>query len=101
MVMTTSASLTALSIESAALPPASTERRCVLVPVEADDRVAGLDQIVGHRAAHDAEPDESDCAHWILVSCVWTCWFRAECARGSGGSQSKVSVLVALYSRPT
>ena len=31
--------------------------------IEADDLVAGLDEIGGHRPAHVAESDECDCCH--------------------------------------
>ena len=71
--------------------------------VAADDGVPGSDQMGCHRAAHDAQPDESDCAHWILVSaCGVADQAVTLCApRSEGGSQSNVSGLVALYSRPT
>ena len=71
--------------------------------VAADDGVPGSDQMGCHWAAHDAQSDESDCAHWILVS-------ACGCGKSGGdalrtalgrGSQSNVSGLVALYSRPT
>ena len=35
--------------------------------VTSDHGVSGSDQVTFHGAAHDAQPDESDCAHWILV----------------------------------
>ena len=85
---------------SAAWPPASTSGLALLGrAVEAGDGVAGVDQVDGHRAAHDAEADEGDVRHVvILVSAV------VGAARGRlAGSQPKLSAVVVdgLYSRPT
>src|SRR5262249_41362918 len=75
--------------------------------VVAGDVVAGLDQVAGHRAAHDAQPDEGDGGHDALPSRElparplpplppWP-------ARRSRGSQARLSTVgtVALYPAPT
>ena len=61
IVMITSASATASAMLSAPVPPASTRAvDLAAAAVVAGHGVAGLDQVGGHRAAHDAEADEGD-----------------------------------------
>ena len=62
--------------------------------IEAGDRMAGLDEIGGHRAAHVAEPDECDLAHVCPASdcLVWNRQFvGAATARNSGATISGVT----------
>jgi hypothetical protein len=64
--------------------------RAAVVP---GDRETGLDQVGGHRRAHDPQPDEPD-----LHDCSLNCP-----ARRSRGSQARLAsvVPVGLYSRLT
>ena len=89
--------------------------------VVAGDVVAGLDQVAGHRAAHDAQPDEGDGGHDALPSRdlpalrpallpsgppplpPWPAPPPPGPARRSRGSQARLSMVgtVGLYSSPT
>ena len=106
MTATTSASRTASAIDAAARAAGVDERLGLVgVQVVADDVVAGVLQVDGHGAAHDAESDEGDGGHVVLLDgrSAWS-WCGGQAARRSRGSQPKLSGVVAvvgLYSRPT
>jgi hypothetical protein len=68
-VATTSAPATASATLDAPRPPGGHQGVDLgLAAVVAGDVVAGLDEVAGHRAAHDAQPDEGDGGHGALPS---------------------------------
>ncbi len=71
--------------------------------VAADDVVAAPDKVPGHRAAHDAEANESDRGHGVLPSGVLSIRASAALARRARASQPRLSPVgtVGLYSSPT
>ena len=71
IVTTTSAAAAAAAALSAILTPVAARRVAQFRhEIDAEDGMAGLDEIVGHRAAHIAEPDEGDGGHpaFLLVA---------------------------------
>src|SRR5450759_1321906 len=99
IVATTSAPLPASATDAAARGYELVDLG--LAAVVADDVEVGLDEVGGHRPAHDAEADEGDSGHDLLPCGVWGA--QAVAARRSRGNQAKLSVVVVvgLYAVPT